>query len=410
MSLKRGFYYQRTCLGHNEGITMSCVSLYRSQNRKGYYTKLVCISVVVTVLMAVPFVQAYSTPSMTPLIVNMDHSSPETQVTVTELQKEIPAVTVNYKSIQYFIETLRTHGIIIFVGHGSSKGIHTEGEVICYQDLIQNIAPVNIFAACYSHEATKLSTKKTILGFKGQIDGILAANSISYFIGKSAPQFAKSNNTPERAAKNIIHRLDALEAGQPEMSLRFVLDPGGGGGSSSSSSPYMSSEEWLWFGVSLIITICVQALLIWGISWVIAKYGQRFVSALGNAFSKIFKRGASEITWLAQIAQKTISGVTIASIANWASLILRILCTGVTKVMEAVMSTANWLDWIIVGVSIAASIYAIFQTGTTSLAVGLGIAAWPIYKVVMNGIKNYLDPDGIWNQYYFAWFKVLMMF
>ncbi|MFX1336616.1 MAG: hypothetical protein ACFFAM_19430, partial [Promethearchaeota archaeon] len=361
--------------------------------------------------MAVPLVQAYSTPSMTPLIVIMDHSSPETQATVTELQKEIPAVTVKYKSIQYSIETLRTHSIIIFVGHGSSKGIQTERDVVGYQDLILNVAPVNIFAACYSHEATKLSTRKTILGFKGQIDGILAANSISYFIGKSAPQFAKSNNTPERAAKNIVHRLVALDAGQPEMSLGFVVDyDGGGSTTSSSSTPYMSSEEWLWFGVSLIITICVQALLIWGISWVIAKYGQRFASALGNAFRYIFRRGASEISWLAQIAQKSISGVTIASIANWASLILRILSVGVTKVIEAVISTANWLDWIVVGVSIAFSIYAIFQSGTTSLAVGLGIAAWPIYKVAMNGIKNYIDPDGIWNEYYFAWFRVLMMF
>ncbi|MHA1967006.1 MAG: hypothetical protein ACW964_04305 [Candidatus Hodarchaeales archaeon] len=393
---------------------MSCVSIYRSKNKKGYYTKLVCISVVVAVLMAVPFVQAYSTPSMTPLIVNMDPSSPETQVTVTELQKETRAVTVNYKSLQYNIETLRTHSLIIFVGHGNSKGIHTEKEVVGYQELLMNIAPVNIFAACYSHEATKLSTKKTILGFKGQIDGILAANSISYFIGKSAPHFAKNNNTPERAAKNIIHRLGALEDGQPELSLRYELDSGEGGSTSSSSSssstPYMSSEEWLWFGLSLIITVCVQALLIWGVSWVIARYGQRFVSALGNAFSKIFRRGASEVSFLSQILQKTISGVTIASIANWASLILRILYSGVTKVVEAVINTANWLDWIVVGVSIAASIYAIFQTGTTSLVVGLGIAAFPIYKVIMNGIKNYIDPDGIWNQYYFAWFKILMMY
>jgi hypothetical protein len=360
--------------------------------------------------MAVPFVQAYSTPSMTPLIVNMDHSSPETQVTVTELQKEIPAVTVNYKSLQYSIETLRTHSFIIFVGHGSSEGIHTEREVVDYQELVMNIAPVNIFAACYSHEATKLSTRKTILGFKGQIDGILAANSISYFIGKSAPQFAKSDDTPEQAAKNILNRLVALKDGQPEMSLMFYSGGGGSTSSSSSSTPYMSSEEWLWFGVSLIITICVQALLIWGVSWVIARYGQRFVSALGNAFSKIFRRGTSEVSLLAQIAQKTISGVTIASIVNWTSLIFRILSSGVTKVIEAVISTANWLDWIVVGVSIAASIYAIFQTGTTSLIVGLGIAAWPVYKVVMNGIRNYLDPDGIWNQYYFAWFKVLMMY
>jgi hypothetical protein len=172
----------------------------------------------------------------------------------------------------------------------------------------------------------------------------------------------------------------------------------------------MSSEEWLWFGVSLIITVCVQALLIWGISWVIARYGQRFVSALGNVFSKIFKRGASEISFLAQIAQKTISGVTVASIVNWASLILRILYSGVTKVVEAVVNTANWLDWIVVGISIAASIYAIFQSGTVSLGVGLAIAAWPIYKVAMNGIKNYLDSDGTWNQYYFAWFKILMMY
>jgi hypothetical protein len=377
MSLKCCLYYQRTFLGRNEGIAMFCVSLYQNKNRKGYYTKSVCISVIVAVLMAVPVVQAYSTPSMTPLIVNMDHSSPETQTTVKELQKEIPAVTVNYKSLQHYIETLRTHSIIIFVGHGCSTGIYTEGEVVEYQDLILNIASVNIFAACYSHEATKLDTRKTILGFKGQIDGILAANSISYFIGKSAPQFTKNNNTPERAAINIANRLVALNVGQPEMPLRLVSESSEGGSTTTTSNtPYMSSEEWLWFGISLIVTILVQALLIWGISWVIAKYGQRFVSALGSAFRYIFRRGASEVSWLA----------------------------------EAVISTANWLDWIVVGVSIAFSIYAIFQSGTTSLVVGLGIAAWPIYKVVMNGIKNYLDPDETWTEYYFAWFKVLMMF
>jgi hypothetical protein len=359
--------------------------------------------------MAVPFVQAFSTPSMTPLIVNMDRSSPETQITVTELQKEIPAVTVNYKSLQYLIETLRTHSIIIFVGHGSSQGIESEKEIVGYQQLVtKNVAPVNIFAACYSHEATKFDTTKTILGFKGQIDGIIAANSINYFIGKSAPQFAKNENTSERAANNLVQRLVALENGQPEMPLRYVMDGGGSGG--SSSTPHMSNEEWLWFGISLIVTVCVQALLIWGIPWIIARYGQRFVNALSSAFSRIFRTGTSEVSLLVRIAQKTISGVSIASIVNMASLILRILYSGVTKVLEAVINTANWLDWIVVGVSIAASIYTIFQTGTTSFLVGLGIALWPVYKVVMNGIKNFYDPDGTWNQYYVAWFKILMLY
>ncbi|MFX0182672.1 MAG: hypothetical protein ACFE95_06265, partial [Candidatus Hodarchaeota archaeon] len=245
-------------------------------------------------------------------------------------------------------------------------------------------------------------------GFKGQIDGIIAANSINYFIGKSAPQFAKNENTSERAANNLIQRLVALENGQPEIPLRYVMDGGSSGG--SSSTPYMSSEEWLWFGISLIITVCVQALLIWGIPWIIARYGQRFVNGLSSAFSRIFRRGTSEISLLARIAQKTISGVSVASIVNMASLILRILYSGVTKVLEAVINTTNWLDWIVVGVSIAASIYAIFQTGTTSFIIGLGIALWPVYKVVMNGIKNYIDPDGTWNQYYHAWFKILMLY
>ncbi|MFX0051795.1 MAG: hypothetical protein ACFFAJ_13405 [Candidatus Hodarchaeota archaeon] len=389
---------------------MSCETIYRNQSRKGYYTKIINVLVVVAVLMAVPFVHAFSTPSMTPVIVNMDHTSPETQITIAELQKEIPAIKVNYNSLRYMIETLRTNSIMIFVGHGSSQGIDTKKDIVGYQQLVsKNIAPVNIFAACYSIEATKLNTAKTILGFEGQIDGILAANSISYYIGKSAPQFAKNENTSERAANNFIQRLVALENGQSEILLMFEVD-GGGGGGSSSSTPYMSNEEWLWFGVSLIITICVQALLIWGIPWIIARYGQRFVNALSNAFSRIFRTGTSGVSLLARIAQMNINGVTIASIVNIASLILRILFSGVTKVLEAVINTANLFDWLVVGISLAASIYAIFQTGTTSFLVGLGIALWPVYKVVMNGIKNFLDPDGTWNQYYVAWFRILMLY
>ncbi|MHA2225292.1 MAG: hypothetical protein ACXAC8_08820 [Candidatus Hodarchaeales archaeon] len=386
-----------------------------SQNRNGYYTKIIQIIIVTIVLLAVPFVQAFTRPSMTPLIVNMDSTSPEVAVTISELKNEISAISVHYNSLQYVIESLRTSSIIIFVGHGGSQGIQTDEKIVDYTQLIENNpASVIIFAACKSNEAAKLSKTKTVFGFQGEIDGILAANCINYIIGSKAPQFTKSEFILERVSDNIVARLIALENGQPEMTLPIVNEGGDGSSTSSSSStasqPYMSDGEWRQFGIQLIVTLLTQAALIWGIPYIIRTYGSTFVSKLGAFFRWIFRRGTPEVSLLARIASKTVQGVTLASIANLSSLFLRILLGGASRVIDAIYNTANPLDWIICGISIASAIYALFQTSGTSFIVGIGIAAWPLYKVVMNGIRNFQDPDGSWTPYYKAWFEILMLY
>ncbi|UCG00366.1 MAG: hypothetical protein JSW11_12025 [Candidatus Heimdallarchaeota archaeon] len=383
------------------------------ESRKGigYYTKILQLIIVTIVLMAVPFVQAFSSPSMTPLIVNMESTSPEVAVTISELKNELSAISVHYNSLQYVIESLRTSSIIIFVGHGGSQGIQADERIVDYTQLIENNpAPVIIFAACKSNEAAKLSTTKTVFGFQGKIDGILAANCINYILGSKAPQFTKRENVLERVSDNIVSRLIALENGQPEMTLPLVEEGGGSSSSSTSSQPYMSDVEWRQFGIQLIITLLTQAALIWGIPYIITTYGSTFVSKLGAFFRWLFRRGTPEVSLLARIASLTVRGVTLASIANLTSLFLRILYSGASRVVDAIYNTANPLDWIICGISIATAIYALFQSSGVSFIVGVGIAAWPLYKVVINGIRNYQDTDGSWTPYYRAWFEVLMLF
>ncbi|MHA1971775.1 MAG: hypothetical protein ACTSW1_02210 [Candidatus Hodarchaeales archaeon] len=356
------------------------------------------IIMLVILMTSSPLVQIFSTPIFTPIVVNMDPHSREVNSTVQEIQNEISAEIINFGSLRYFFAAIKARGILIYVGHGNTEGIISDNRVISYKDLVtKNFAPFIIFAACHSSVASKIDTRKTVLGFQGEIDNIIAANCINVLIGNNLPQYAKDRNTVVRSSRNIVNRLQSLENGAKTSTLSCA-----------------SSEEYTWFGLSLLFTVLAQVLLIWGISWILSKgasIASKFINAVKSRIGSYFQVGAEGAGRLgSMISSLKNAGLAIGSITVTIPDLFKILVTCATKFIESAINTLNWWDWIIISASFVASIYAIFQTSGTSLGVGLVIAAWPVYKVLMNGYYNIMDNDGTWNEYYTAWWKVLMLF
>lgn len=173
------------------------------------------IFLIIVTFMASPMVQALSQPNTVPLIVDMNSRSIETNLTINELSREISAKIVDYKDLNFVLESLRWSPVIIYVGHGNNLGINTGEKTVRYSELVDHsLTPNILFAACHSAQAEKISSPKKIIGFEGVIDSILAANVISLLIGKSTPQLAKNENVVERTLGNIIQRVIEIQGGQ----------------------------------------------------------------------------------------------------------------------------------------------------------------------------------------------------
>ncbi len=184
-------------------------------------------------------VPALRSPIPTPVIVVL---SGEKRVTYTsnKIDAMLPrAVEVREGHLLTPWILMRARGGVIYVGHGTQRGIQIGSELVEWTDFAEQVRRTPsrrvYVASCYSHKVEQVveaTSKKQVVGFKGLVDVDEAAYSIAASI-----MHARGEHT---AARNLLYTLVEVMFGKlltPEkyhLWTLYLIDDGGGGGGSYS--------------------------------------------------------------------------------------------------------------------------------------------------------------------------------
>ena len=202
------------------------MSFKKRKNKKNRIRNVLFLIFATSVMLNTTVIFSLSTPSVTPLIIMMG-DSPEENATQKTIQKYHRGVkVVEYRSIEFNIEILRSFGPVFYIGHGNEEGIQYKDEELSYEQLAQVGSPQVYFLSCQSPSLNSIKQMDAIQA------GIFAAMIISL----------QRNQTSmfSTLIKDSIKRQNDLALGKAQpMFLRLIEGSGPrvyDGGSSSKSS------------------------------------------------------------------------------------------------------------------------------------------------------------------------------
>ena len=153
-------------------------------------SRLLKVGLVVFIWLTIPVIGAMETPVVSPIIVVFGHSEAE-RVFVSEFVSEFPSsIVLEYGSIEQLLYLPRAVSEVVYVGHGSGKGIACNGHVIPWSVIATLVLAVpshrQYIAACHSYKASVLASAKRpssyIVGFDGEIDSKFTSYAIESLI------------------------------------------------------------------------------------------------------------------------------------------------------------------------------------------------------------------------------------
>ena len=149
---------------------------------KKWKSALLVLSIT-AILCGLPLIPAYSTPVTAPIVVLFGESEGEIAVANMILSEFPNSNIVKYGSPHFSLIFWRAISDVIYVAHGSEKGVAISSHEIHWADFARlalcTPSGRQYFASCYSQEAAQLASSLRptahILGFDGVIDAELAS-------------------------------------------------------------------------------------------------------------------------------------------------------------------------------------------------------------------------------------------
>lgn len=274
-------------------------------------------------------VEPLSMPLFTPVVISFGNSK-EVNTAVNTLEKNYPNVDViRYKdihSISAALTLMRSHSILILVGHGNTDGILNSNKIISWQQIGNwvNSLPNNkiIFLSCNSN-SVKPFIDKPFYGFTGNIDAVLGALAVAAALKINSHQdlngvFNLGSQFQERYNKLITNEIIPLNLAATESGYSLAFE-----------KQYIYTQECVW-GVCVKLT---EENILWinadtviggglasGVLSVIGKYSNQIGAAVAGSVGEWVIDGVTlTAAWWAGIVFALI-------VAIWASIIINMGC------------------------------------------------------------------------------------
>ncbi len=186
------------------------------------------ILIISSLISSVIFIQALSTSVPGTIVVQLDEDA-SIKSASRVLQENVKGISIlKYNSFKFLLISNRILQPIIWIGHGSIKGISINKELIKWNDFsneIEKSRSKDIILSCHSNEIIQQTdlTENDALTFYGKIDSNLGGLISAYILTRS-----------ELVLTKVMAYQNSLIRGDVDFNPLFDLDDGSGGGSSIS--------------------------------------------------------------------------------------------------------------------------------------------------------------------------------
>lgn len=188
------------------------------------------ILIISSLISSVIFIQALSTSVPGTIVVQLDEDA-SIKSASRVLQENVKGISLlKYNSFKFLLISNRILQPIIWIGHGSTKGISINKELITWNDFsneIEKSRSKDIILSCHSNEIIQQTdlTEYDAITFYGKIDSNLGGLISAYILTRSALVLTK-----------VMAYQNSLIRGDVDYNPLFDLDDGSGGGGGSSIS------------------------------------------------------------------------------------------------------------------------------------------------------------------------------
>lgn len=174
----------------------------KSSEKRLQSLSMVIIAIIILPVMILPF----SVPITSDIVVVMQKDDAVT--TTTNIIKEnVPGIMImEYESLDYFLTIQRVLGRIIWVSHGSSQGIATEGGLLTWNSfasLVEMTPGKDVVLACDSSSLDEfIESDEEVMTFDGLLEGRIWAYAISTLL-LATKQIPNEENVAHIAERTV---------------------------------------------------------------------------------------------------------------------------------------------------------------------------------------------------------------